>query len=72
MEKTLSISQIKEAIFNGLTPRAQPWWNGSSDEVIGSYVILAQRQSIGAAINEFNDSFQDPVLSQWWKYGEKS
>ena len=57
MAKTLSISQIKEAIFNGLTPSAQPWWNGCEDAVINSYVITAQRHGVGAAVNEFNDAY---------------
>lgn len=61
MAKTLSISQIKEAIFNGLTPRAQQWWNGCADEVVNSYVITAQRHSIGAAVNEFNDAYHSEL-----------
>lgn len=61
MAKTLSISQIKEAIFNGLTPRAQPSWNGCADEVINSYVITAQRHGVGAAVNEFNDAYHSEL-----------
>lgn len=55
----MTIAQIKEAIFEGLTPAAREWWDGSCDEAINAYVIVAQRHGVGAAVNEFNDAYTE-------------